>query len=297
MRTAQPREGVTHRVRRLAAVNGIRMYYETAGDGPLLVLLHGWPQTSYCWRALVPPLARHFTVVTPDLRGYGQSDKPAHGYDKRTMAADVRALVEHLGHDRVRIVGHDRGARVGHRFGLDHPDVLDRLAVLDIMPTRAMIHGLDASRTNSFWHWFFHAQPDLPELLVGPQIRAYLTYFFERWACRRDAFDAATVDVYVEAFSRPGALRAGFDDYRATPADVTLDDEDAAAGRVVTAPVLALWGGDGGLLNRDSPVVETWSEYATHVKGWPVDDCGHFLPEEQPDAVLESLLPFLGAHA
>lgn len=285
---------MTYGVGRLAAVNGIRMHYEVAGDGPLLVLLHGWPQTSYCWRALVPSLARHFTVVTPDLRGYGLSDKPADGYDKRTMAADVRGLVEHLGHDRVRLVGHDRGARVGHRFGLDHADVLDRLAVLDVMPTRAMIRGLDSSRTNSFWHWFFHAQPDLPELLVGPQIRAYLTYFFERWAYRRDAFDAATVDVYVEAFSRPGALRAGFDDYRATPADVALDDEDAAAGRVVTAPVLALWGGDGGLLDRDSPVVETWSEYATQVAGWTIDACGHFLPEEQPDAVLERLLPFLG---
>src|SRR3954447_5952748 len=162
----------------VAQVSGVRLHYTRAGSGPLLVLLHGWPQTSLCWQPVLTELAATHTVVAPDLRGYGLSDKPATGYDKRRMAADVAELVRHLGFERAAVVGHDRGARVAHRWALDHPDQVDKLAVLDVIPTREMFRRLDASVAAGYWHWLFHLQPDLPELLVGNNVRAYLEYFF-----------------------------------------------------------------------------------------------------------------------
>lgn len=275
-----------------AEVNGLRMHYVTAGTGPLVVLLHGWPQTSHCWRKVIGPLAEKFTVIAPDLRGYGLTDKPTSGYDKRTMAADVRDLARARGFDSVRLVGHDRGGRVAHRYALDHPDEVSHLAVLDIVPTRAVFRQASPANAGNYWHWMFHLQPDLPELLVGPQIETYLRWFFERWTVNRPALEEA-VPEYVAAFSRPGALRAGFDDYRATHrGDLEADDADAAAGRRLEMPVLALWGSSG--LPASGAVLDVWKEYAEHVTGGPVPDCGHFLPEENPAYVLDALLAFLG---
>lgn len=276
-----------------ALVNGVRLHYRIAGDGPLVVLLHGWPQTGYCWRHVTGPLAERYTVLAPDLRGYGLSDKPRDGYDKRTMAADVRALAEHLGFARYAVVGHDRGARVAHRLALDAPERVERLAVLDIVPTREMWRHFDMTTgiARGTWHWTFHLQPDLPELLAGADVRGYLGWFFTHWSVHRDAvFEAA--DEYVAAFSAPGALRAGFDDYRASfPDDARDDDADAEAGRRLPMPVLAVWG-DAGLANT-LPVLEIWRRYADDVRGGPVADCGHFLAEERPAALLDRLLPFL----
>jgi haloacetate dehalogenase len=280
-----------HREHGMAAVNGIRMHYVREGVGPPVVLLHGWPQTWYCWRLLMPLLAERFTLIAPDLRGYGLSDKPAGGFDKRTMAADIRALVHELGHERVALVGHDRGARVAHRYALDHPGEVDRLAVLDIIPTRAMFARIDQQLARGFWHWLFHLQPDLPELLVGGNIEAYLRWFFERWTHNRPPVEEA-VPEYVRAFEAPGALRAGFHDYRATfPDDLDADDASAAAGEKLTMPVLALWGATG--LTGTLPVVDIWREYATDVGGEAIGECGHFLPEEQPAVVADRLLRFL----
>ncbi len=270
---------------RVARVNGIRMHYLRAGDGPPVVLLHGWPQTSYMWRKLIPVLARRYTVVAPDLRGYGLTDKPPSGYDKRTMAADVRALVHELGFDHVAIVGHDRGARIAHRYALDHPDEVRRLVLLDIIPTRAMWQRLDVTLARGFWHWLFHLQPDLPELLVGQRIETYLRYFFESWTYHRPPVEEA-VPEYVRAFSRPGALRAGFADYRASfPDDAEQDEASAAAGERLAMPVLVLWGATG--LVGQLPALEIWREYATDVRGEAIPECGHFLAEERPEEVLE----------
>ena len=279
-------------MRGTAPVNGVRLHYVVEGDGPLVVLLHGWPQTWYCWREVIAPLAAAHTVLAPDLRGYGQSDKPPAGYDKRTMAADVRALAAHLGHSRVALLaGHDRGARVAHRYALDHPDEVERLAVLDVVPTREMFSRPDATIARGYWHWLFHLQPDLPELLVGSNIEAYLRWFFERWTTNRPAVEAA-VPEYVRAFEAPGALRAGFDDYRATfPDDLDADEASAATGQRLPMPVLALWG-DAGLPSR-LPVLDIWRRYADDVRGQAVPACGHFLPEEQPDEVARHLLAFL----
>ncbi|TWE13629.1 pimeloyl-ACP methyl ester carboxylesterase [Prauserella muralis] len=275
-------------------VNGIRMHYRIAGSGPAVVLLHGWPQTWYCWRTVIEPLARDHTVIAPDLRGYGLTDKPAHGYDKRTMAADVAALVTALGFDRVAVAGHDRGGRVAHRWALDRPDQVHRLAVLDIIPTREMWRRLDSGLGRAYWHWLFHLQPDLPERLAGQDVAGYLAYFFERWTHRRDRMEPDAIDEYVRAFSAPGALRAGFDDYRASfPADAEHDDADATTGRKLHAPVLVLWGAQG--LLGSLPAEEIWRDYATDVTGFPVADCGHFLPEEQPEVVTERLRAFLTA--
>jgi haloacetate dehalogenase len=276
-----------------AVVDGLRMHYLVEGDGPPVVLLHGWPQTSYCWRLVQPALATAgYTVIAPDLRGYGLTDKPAGGYDKRTMATDVRALAATLGFESVALVGHDRGGRVAHRYALDHPDEVTRLAVLDILPTIVTVSQTDLQTTRAYWHWSFHQQPDLPELLVGPAIDPYLRYMFGHWSVQRQVVDDA-VDHYVTSLSRPGALRAGFDDYRATDADVALDVATRESGQRLTMPVLAVWG-DAGLPSR-LPVLDIWRDYATDVTGQALADCGHFLPEEQPDRLLEALLPFLGS--
>jgi haloacetate dehalogenase len=270
---------------------GLRMHYRQCGEGPLLVLLHGWPQDSHCWRMAEPLLAGRFRVVSPDLRGYGLTDKPADGYDKRTMAADIAHLVGHLGHRTARLVGHDRGARVAHRLALDHPDLVSHLAVLDVVPTLEMFRAGTPATSRGYWHWLFHLNPDLPELLVQGRIEAYLRWFFERWTVRRDLVEPA-VPHYVESFSRPGALRAGFDDYRATfPHDLDHDAVDFEAGRRVEVPLLALWGEHG--LPASLPVLEMWGRYATQVEGEAMPDCGHFLPEEQPERLASRLLDFL----
>lgn len=278
--------------RRVAEVNGLRLHYLRAGRGPLVVLLHGWPQTSHCWRFVIPELARHHTVIAPDLRGYGLTDKPRTGYDKRTMAADIAALVENLGFESAAVVGHDRGARVAHRWALDRPDQVERLAVLDIIPTRSMWLRLNKDVAAGYWHWLFHLQPDLPERLAGQDVAGYIGYFLEKWTVNRHGLEPSAVAEYVRAFSAPGALRAGFDDYRASfPDDADLDDADFAAGRRLNMPLLALWG-ESGLLGK-TPAVDIWREYAHDVRGKAIPACGHFLAEERPAEVLAELNAFL----
>ncbi|MCO5993083.1 alpha/beta fold hydrolase [Actinoallomurus rhizosphaericola] len=271
----------------IATVNGIRMHYRQAGDGPLLVLLHGWPQTGHCWRHLVAPLAEAYTVVVPDLRGYGRSDLPRDGHDKRTRAEDLHRLIRVLGHESATVIGHDRGARVAHRWALDHPGDIERLVLMDIIPTREMWRRMDAGLARRTWHWLFHLQPDLPELLAGANPGAYVRYLIDAWA--HVPLPEEDIAEYVRAFSRPGALRAGFDDYRAADEDAAHDEADA--GRRIPMPLLALWGEHSFLQTIDT--VAVWRDYAEDVTGTMIEDCGHFLAEERPEAVLAELRGFL----
>jgi haloacetate dehalogenase len=272
----------------IASVNGIRIHYRQEGAGPLLLLLHGWPQTGHCWRHLVGPLSRAYTVVVPDLRGYGRSDLPRGGHDKRTKAEDLHQLIRALGHEKATVVGHDRGARVAHRWALDHPDDIERLVVMDIIPTREMWRRMDVNLARGTWHWLFHLQPDLPELLAGANTDAYIRFLIDNWSYV--PLPEEDIAEYVRAFQRPGALRAGFDDYRAAFPD-DADHDDADAGRKITMPLLALWGEHSFLQSIDA--LEVWRDYAEDVTGTVIEDCGHFLAEERPAAVLDELRAFL----
>ncbi|WP_207400857.1 alpha/beta fold hydrolase [Actinomadura roseirufa] len=276
-----------------ADLGDIGIHYRRCGSaGRLLVLLHGWPQTGHCWRHLMEPLAERYTVIAPDLRGYGRSGTPGGGYDKRTTAADLSRLVRALGFTSADVVGHDRGARVAHRWALDRPADIDRLALLDVLPTREVMATIDRDSAAALWHWFFHLQPDLPEILISGNVEAYLRYFLERQCSRPGAIGEEAIAEYVAAFSRPESLHASLEDYRAGfREDLAADDRDAREGRVVTQPLLLLWGAQGGLGRAD--VTGIWSRYAERSSGAAIEDCKHFLPEEQPAEVLRHLREFL----
>jgi hypothetical protein len=186
-----------------------------------------------------------------------------------------------LGFETATVIGHDRGARVGHRWGLDHPEEVERLVVMDIIPTREMWRRMDMQLASRYWHWLFHLQPDLPELLAGANPAAYLGYFLERWTHNRAGMDEAAIAEYVRAFSAPGALRAGFDDYRASfPLDAEHDDADAAAGRKLTMPVLVLWGANG--LFGQLPALEIWQAYASAATGAASPSAATSSPRSSP---------------
>jgi haloacetate dehalogenase len=271
-----------------ADLEGVRLHYRLAGEGPPLVLLHGWPQTGHCWHRVAGPLSERHTVVMPDLRGYGDSGKPETGYDKRTMAADLHRLLQALGLPAAAVVGHDRGARVAHRWALDHPADVERLVVMDVIPTREMWRRMDADLARRCWHWLFHLQPDLPEALAGGAIETYLRHVFDSWA--HIPLPEEDVKEYIRAFSVRGALHAGFEDYRAAfPADAEVDDADA--GRRLPMPVRVLWG-EHSFLQRIDPVA-VWRDYAEDVTGSVIAGCGHFLAEECPENVLAELDAFL----
>ncbi len=272
-----------------ARVNGIRMHYVRQGAGPLVMLIHGFPETSYCWRKVMPLLAPHFTVVAPDMRGYGLSDKPADGYDKKTMAADMRALAEAIGFQKIAVMaGHDRGARVAHRCGLDYPDVVERLVMLDLIPTREALRDLDFNRAKMYWHWFFHLVPDVPEIMIGSNLETYVQMFFKN-AHIREAVDEA-VPEYVKALSRAGALRSALEDYRQTfGKDLEDDDAAAAAGQKLRMPTLLLWGAEG--LNADrEKMLGIWRKYAEDVDAAAVPGSGYYMAEETPEPLAKHII-------
>lgn len=288
--------------RRHVDVDGMRVHARIGGDGPPLLLLHGYPQTHLMWHRIAPRLADRHTVVLADLRGYGDSSRPASvpnhsSYAKRAMAADQAGLMRRLGFERFGLVGHDRGARVAHRLCLDHPEVVSRVALLDIVPTRHVFAHVDRALAHAYHHWFFLAQePDLPERLIGAEPGYWVRRKLAQWAGPTgiEAFAPEAVEEYVRCFSDPDAIRASCEDYRAaTTVDLEHDDADAAAGRRVECPALVLWGAEG-FVGRAYDVVEVWRQYASDVRGLALA-CGHFLAEEAPDATLEALTGFLGA--
>ena len=273
------------------AVNGIRMHVAEAGAGAPVVLLHGYPETWYAWRKQWPELAHHYHVIMPDLRGYGDTDKPDIGYDKRTMAEDVRQVAAHFGYERIALVGHDRGARVATRFAKDHRDMVDRLAVLDNIPTRVVFNATDAKLAKLYWFFYFQQVPHLPEALIRGREEIFLRHFYSTWCYNPSAIEEGAVAEYVRAYSQPGALRGAFNDYRAGPIDLKQDIEDED--NLIDCPVLAIWGSDFELVGMEFDVLEVWKGLARNVRGVAIPECGHLPQEEQPERVNQELREFL----
>ncbi len=266
------------------------------GNGPPLLLLHGYPQTHLIWRKIAPKLERTFTVIASDLRGYGDSSKPPglpdhSNYSKRAMALDQVEVMRSLGFDRFLLCGHDRGARVAHRLAIDHPDRVEKLAVLDIAPTKAMYDGTDMTFARAYYHWFFLIQPaPFPETLIGGAPEAYLHHHMTRFA-GLDPFTPDAWSEYVRIFSDPASIHASCEDYRAAASiDLEQAAADIAAGRKLTCPLLVLWGGQG-IIERCFDALAEWRKVATKVQGKALP-CGHYMPEEAPELLLEELMAF-----
>ena len=270
-------------------VNGFRMHYVVAGNGFPLVLLHGWPQSWYEWRKVIPALAARFTVIAPDLRGLGDSEKPMDGYDKRTLANDVRELVAQLGCREIGVVGHDWGGAVAFYLAYDNPSLVRRLLILDMIPGLVRAGGafpLDlALKIN---HVFFHGgNPDWAQMLVQQNIDAYLRRFLTTldFNYSPNVFSAADIAEYVRVNSIPGSLRAGFQWYAT---GLREDAENLANATEKLRMPLEVYGGDSFL----GDVRGYWREVAENVGGGVVPECGHFIPEEQPQFVIDRTLEF-----
>ena len=281
--------GMDHRTVR---VNGIRINLWVAGEGPPVLLLHGYPQTAQMWHKIAPKLLDEFTVVCPDLRGYGDSDKPRDGYDKKTMARDMHEVMAALGHTRYALVGHDRGARVAHRQALDYRQAVTKLCVLDVVPTHTVFDRTDRHLAAAYWHWFFFQAPDLPEIMISATPEPFLRAVFRALTFRAGAIEEPMVQEYLRAFTLPGTIRATLEDYRAA-ATRDLEDDERDLDRKLDCPVLAIWG-EYGKMHTLFDVAATWKEKAHRVDGHPLP-CGHFIPEEAPEELLAALRPFLRA--
>jgi len=276
-----------------------RIFARTGGSGPPLLLLHGYAQSNVMWHRVAPELARQFTLILPDLPGYGWSAAPRASadhepYSKRAMARVMIELMERLGHVQFRLAGHDRGGRVAYRLALDHPGRVERLATLDIVPTYAMWHGMDRKLAMKVWHWLFLAQPyPLPEMLIGKAPVEYLDRKTASWTKTKDlsAFDERALAHYRAFFSDPSRIHATCEDYRAgQTSDLAADEHDRAQAKKIACPMLALWG-SAGIPSETPGPLKIWREWAQSVDGKPIDS-GHFLAEENPQATAAALLAF-----
>ena len=278
------------------ATSGAEIALRKAGQGPPLLMLHGYPQTQLMWHKIAPALAKRFTVVLTDLRGYGDSAKPPGGahheaYSKRAMAGDQVEVMAALGFEKFAVVGHDRGARVGHRLALDHPERVTKLAVLDIAPTLAMYERTDMAFASAYYHWFFLIQPyDLPEHLIGADPDYYLEKKLGKWSRNDGCFDASALAEYQRCFRNPATIHATCEDYRAA-VGIDLDHDRGDLDHKVACPLLVLWGAEG-VIERSYQVLEIWRERAREVRGKALP-CGHFLAEEAPAETLAELVQFL----
>lgn len=285
-------EGFT---RRTVHAAGAEIHLVRGGSGPPLLLLHGYPQTHVMWHRIAPRLAREFTVVAADLRGYGDSAKPGGGadhaaYSKRAMAADQVQVMAELGFAEFFVAGHDRGGRVAHRMALDHPARVRKVAVLDIVPTRTMFRNLEQRLATAYFHWFFLIQPfDLPERLIGNDPELFLRSRFPGLLGEQGSIAPEAFAEYLRCFKSPEAIHASCEDYRAA-ASIDLAHDEADLDRKVEVPLLSLWGARGRIAPAFD-VLATWRERASHVSGASLP-CGHFLAEEAPDETCQALQSF-----
>lgn len=282
--------------------NETTIFVRTHGSGPPVLLLHGFPETHLMWHRVAPLLARQFTVVCADLRGYGNSGCPASAanhepYSKRAMARDMIAVMKKLGFARFSVAGHDRGGRVAYRLALDHPEQIERLAVLDIVPTEAVWERADDRFALAFWPWLLLAQPEpLPERILTTTAETIVDNALSQWGSAADAFPPDIRAAYIAALQSPQHAHAICEEYRAAAAiDREHDRADRALGKRLACPVLALWSASGALANwydDEGGPLGIWRQWANDVQGKAIDG-GHFFPEEAAEATAAALIDFL----
>ena len=271
-----------------ADVGEVRLHYVTAGAGPAVVLIHGWPQTWYMWRNQITELASRYRVISPDLRGLGDSSRPVGGYDKKTLAQDIWQLVHGvLGEERIFVVGHDWGGPTAFALAAQHRDAVRRLAIFDAPVPGDGTPVMFANR----WHHGLHWELDFPEALTAGREDVYLGFFYRNWGARPDAISPEAEAEYLRTYRQPGAMRAGFNLYRATPQDVADNQSFLSRGKL-KMPVLCYAGALGR--GRGEAALESWRLVAENVQGGVLEDCGHWIPEERPDWVTAQLLSFFG---
>ncbi|MGE0801151.1 MAG: alpha/beta fold hydrolase [Lautropia sp.] len=277
-------------VHHYARLDGLVMHYVAAGTGFPVVLLHGWPQTWFAWRHVIERLAPTWRVIAPDLRGLGDSSRPADGYDSETLAADLRQLLEqHLGIRDFHLVGHDWGGPTAFALAAAEPQAVRTLTVLDVTLPGL---GSDFSQGGRRWHHAFHMTDDLPEALVTGRERAYLGWFYREYAWRPDAIGPEDIDEYLRTYVQPGALRAGFSLYRNLPKNAARNQALRDAGFRLPMPVLALGGARTESRGRGTEPEASLRCIAADVTGGTIANAGHFIPEEQPQALVERLIAF-----
>ncbi len=287
-----------------ARVNGVDIAYVRSvpsKHAPALLLLHGHPQTHMIWHKVAGELARHFNVVASDLRGYGDSAKPVGepghvNYSKRAMARDQVELMQSLGYRQFLVLAHDRGARVAHRMAVDFPNAVMRMVLLDIAPTLAMYEQTTQIFATKYWHWFFLIQPSpFPETLIASDPDFYIAKVMGNRSAGLTPFTPEALAEYQRCLKLPGAIHAMCEDYRAAATiDLEYDRADREIGRKVNCPVLVLWGAKG-VIAKCFDALKEWERVARDVRGGALS-CGHYIPEEAPDELLQQALPFLTVH-
>jgi haloacetate dehalogenase len=278
-------------------VNGVTIHFRHGGSGPPLLLLHGFPQTHVIWHRVADALAERFTLVMPDLRGYGDSSKPPGdkdhaNYSKRTMALDMVELMASLGHRRFDLCGHDRGGRVAHRLALDHPDAVGRLMVIDISPTRTMYEATDMRFATLYYHWFMLIQPHpLPETLIGSNAAFYLNYTLGGWGSSGSSYiDPAAMAEYERCFCTPEAIHAACEDYRAA-AGIDLEHDRDHDEKKLACPTHVVWGEHGVVGKLFRPLQDWQAKCALPVTGKALP-AGHFIPDQVPELLLAEMNTF-----
>jgi haloacetate dehalogenase len=280
----------------LITTNKAQINTFVGGKGEPLLLLHGYPQNYYMWSKICDRLSQDFTVVITDLRGYGDSSKPPvtedhRNYTKRVMAQDQVEVMSSLGYERFYLIGHDRGARVAHRLTLDHPQRVQKLALLDILPTYQLYHNSDRQFATAYYHWFFLIQPHpFPETLINSNPEYYLRHCLSSWSKVTEAFSHKAISEYLRCFSNPETVNSTCEDYRAS-ATIDLIDDQADLEKKITCPLLVLWG-KLGIIGQKYNVLASWQERAINVTGKSLN-CGHFLVEETPNETYQALNKFL----
>jgi haloacetate dehalogenase len=277
--------------------DGVRLHGRVAGQGEPLLMLHGHPQTHAMWHRVVPELAQRFTLVMMDLRGYGDSGRPASdpehaAYSKREMARDALAVMAHHGFSRFQVLAHDRGARVAHRLAADHPDAVERLLLLDIAPTLAMYENTSQAFATAYWHWFFLIQPPpLPEALIESDPVRYLRSVMGKRHAGLGAFAPEALAEYERCAQIAGTAQAVCEDYRASATiDLVHDRADVEAGQKIAQPLRVLWGAQG-VVGKCFDVLALWRARAAQASGRSVD-CGHYIAEEAPAELLREAIEF-----